>query len=323
MKSKINSLTKLMPKKHSIKVGIIGGGFGYYGHYKAFQKINSCKVMAIVTRKKINLPNNVKVYSNVKKLITNENLDLISIATIPQIQQNLFSQLIKYGANLFIEKPLGINYLFCKKKLTNLKKLKVAINFTFPEISEFIYFKKKLIKKNNKFITINWFFKRNSNKSSNWKSNREMGGGIIFNYFSHSLYYIEFLFGKILKIENIKKTKTIFDCQIITENSRKIYFSLNCDYEKKSKHEIILNEKNPVKLFTSDTLRFDKFNIYVKNKKVFIPNNIKKYGKDKRYLYVAKLLKRYIKAINNNTRFKPNHLDGLKNLMWLDKIEKI
>ena len=62
---------------------------------------------------------------------------------------------------------------------------------------------------------------------------------------------------------------------------------------------------------------------YVKNKKVFIPNNIKKYGKDKRYLYVAKLLKRYINAINNNTRFKPNHLDGLKNLMWLDKIEKI
>jgi len=115
MKSKIKNLTKLMPKKHSIKVGIIGGGFGYYGHYKAFQKINSCKVMAIVTRKKINLPNNVKVYSNVKKLITNENLDLISIATIPQIQQNLFSQLIKYGANLFIEKPLGINYLFCKK----------------------------------------------------------------------------------------------------------------------------------------------------------------------------------------------------------------
>lgn len=323
MKSKIKSLIKLMPKKFIIKVGIIGGGFGYYGHYKAFQRINSCKVIAIVTRKKINVPKNIKIYSNVKKLITNENLDLISIATIPKIQQNLFSQLIKYGADLFIEKPLGINYLICKKKLSNVRKLKVAINFTFPEISEFIYLKKKFIKKDTKFITINWLFKKKLNKSSNWKQKRDMGGGIIFNYFSHSLYYIEFLFGKILKIKNIKKTKTLFDCQITTENDRKIFFSLNCNYEKKSKHEIILNEKKPVKLFSPDALRFDKFNIYIKNKKVLIPNNIKKHGNDKRYLYVAKLLKRYIRAINTNTSFKPDHLDGLKNLMWLNKIEKI
>jgi len=326
MKSKINNLTKLMLKKNVIKVGIIGGGFGYYGHYKAFSKISSCKVVAIVTKKKINLPKNVKIYSSVKKLISNENLDLISIATIPKIQQNLFSQLIKYGANLFIEKPLGVNYLNCQKELSNIKKLKIAINFTFPEIAEFIYLKKKYIKKENKFISINWFFKKlnkSLNKSSNWKQKRKVGGGIIFNYFSHSLYYIEFLFGKILKIKNIKKTKTLFVCQIITENSRKINFSLNSDYEKKSRHEIILNEKNSIKLFSPDALRFDKFNIYVKNKKVIIPNNIKKHGKDKRYLYVAKLLKRYIKAINTNNNFRPNHLDGLKNLMWLNKIEKI
>ena len=106
MKLKIKNLIKLMTKKKLIKVGIIGGGFGYYGHYKAFQKISSCKVVAIVTKKKLNLPKSTKIYNSVKKLITNEKLDLISIATIPKIQQSLFSQLIEYGANLFIEKPL-------------------------------------------------------------------------------------------------------------------------------------------------------------------------------------------------------------------------
>ena len=61
-----------MSKKKLIKVGIIGGGFGYYGHYKAFQKISSCKVVAIVTKKKLNLPKSIKIYNSVKKLITNE-----------------------------------------------------------------------------------------------------------------------------------------------------------------------------------------------------------------------------------------------------------
>ena len=56
MKLKINSLIKLMPPTKNIKIGIIGSGFGYYGHYRAFQKLSSCKVIAIVTRKKINLP---------------------------------------------------------------------------------------------------------------------------------------------------------------------------------------------------------------------------------------------------------------------------
>ena len=150
-----------------------------------------------------------------------------------------------------------------------------------------------------------------------------MGGGIIFNYFTHSLYYIEFLFGKILKINIIKKTKTLFICKIITENTRKINFSLNSNYEKKTKHEIILNEKNSIKLFSPSALRFDKFNIYVGNKKVIIPNNKKINGTDKRYLYVAKILKRYIKAINSNNNFRPDYLDGLTNLKWLNKIEKI
>ena len=322
MKLKIKNLIKFFSKKKLIKVGIIGGGFGYYGHYKAFQKISSCKVVAIVTKKKLNLPKSTKIYNSVKKLITNEKLDLISIATVPKIQQGLFSKLIEYGANLFIEKPLGVNYLICKKKLIKVKKLKVAINFTFPEISEFIYFKKKFIKNETKFISINWFFK-NLNKSIDWKQKREMGGGIIFNYFTHSLYYIEFLFGKILKINIIKKTKTLFICKIITENNRKINFSLNSNYEKKSKHEIILNEKNSIRLFSPNALRFDRFNIYVKNKKVIIPNNIKINGMDKRYLYVAKLLKRYINAINSNKSFRPDYFDGLTNLKWLNKIEKI
>ena len=70
-------------------------------------------------------------------------------------------------------------------------------------------------------------------------------------------------------------------------------------------------------------MRFDKFNIYKENKKVSVPKLKKRHGKDVRFIYVVILLKRFIKSIKNNSNFKPNYLDGLNNLKWINKIEKI
>ncbi len=312
-----------MIKNKKIRVGIIGGGFGYYGHYKAFQKINSCEVKAIATKRAINISKKIKIYSDPKKLIKNENLDLISIATIPIIQQNLLKEIIKKDLNLFLEKPLGVDYPKCSNILSRIKKSKVGINFTFPEIDEFRYFKKKFISKKIKDISINWFFDSSFNKSSIWKSEKNLGGGIIFNYFSHALYYIEFLFGKIIKIQNIKKKKFLFHCKIYTESNKKIILKLNSKNKTESKHEINLVNKQSIKLFSSDPMRFDKFNIYKENKKVSVPKLKKRHGKDVRFIYVVILLKRFIKSIKNNSNFKPNYLDGLNNLKWINKIEKI
>ena len=312
-----------MIKNKKIRVGIIGGGFGYYGHYKAFQKINSCEVIAIATKRKIKISKKIKIYSDPKKLIKDENLDLISIATMPKVQQTLLTEIIKKDLNLFIEKPLGVNNLKFSNKLSQIKKSKVAVNFTFPEIDEFKYLKKKFITQKIKDISINWFFDSSLNESNIWKNKKSLGGGIIFNYFSHALYYIEFLFGKIIKIKKIKKTKSLFYCKIFTENNKKILFKLNSKSKTEKKHEIILFNSQIIKLLSSDPMRFDKFDIYKKDKKILIPKLKKKHGKDVRFIYIAILLKRFIKSIKNNLNFNPNYLDGLKNLKWINKIEKI
>ena len=72
-------------------------------------------------------------------------MDIISIATIPKLQENLIAKIIKNNTNLFLEKPLGVNYLKCLTKLSKLKNRKIGLNFTFPEIQEFKYFKKNLL----------------------------------------------------------------------------------------------------------------------------------------------------------------------------------
>ena len=318
-----NSLKKLINRKKKLRVGIIGGGFGYYGHYKAYQKINSCEVVAIATNRKIKISKKIKIYADANDLIKSEKLDIISIATIPKLQENLIAKIIKNNTNLFLEKPLGVNYLKCLTKLSKLKNRKIGLNFTFPEIQEFKYFKKKFITNKIKNISINWFFDSSYNKSSTWKNKKKLGGGIIFNYFSHSLYYIEYFFGRIATIQKIKKTNSLFYCNIFTENKIKIFFKLNAKSKIEKKHEILLNQDIPIKLISFDPLRFNKFNIYKNNKKIKIPNLKKNYGKDIRFNYIAILLKRFIRSFNKKLNFRPNHKDGLRNLKWINKIEKI
>ena len=55
----------------------------------------------------------------------------------------------------------------------------------------------------------------NKRPNNSWKENHSKGGGIFFNYICHAIYYMEFLFGKIISVNTntiLKKesnTKTL------------------------------------------------------------------------------------------------------------------
>ena len=76
------------------------------------------------------------------------------------------------------------------------------VNYEFAEIDAFAFFKKKIINniKINR-IHLNWFININKRSSTSWKENHLKGGGIIFNYICHAIYYLEFLFGKIVSVK--------------------------------------------------------------------------------------------------------------------------
>lgn len=307
-------------KKSTINVGIIGGGFGYYGHYKALNLIKDVKVIAIATKREIKLHKGIKVYDDPLKLISNKKIDFITVATIPELQERLLPRLVKKKIPIFLEKPLGLNYKKICKYSSNFKKF--GINFTFPEIDEFKYLKKKLHNHKSKQVRINWLFNAKHLTSKTWKVDKKKGGGIIYNYFSHVLYYINFIFGKIQSIEIQKKNNFLFKCQILVSNKISINFTLNAKYSGVPRHEIVVKEPN-IKLKTNEPLRFGKFKIYKKNKIININKNIKSTSSDNRYIYVAKILKRFINSQYKNKPFSPNLNDGLENLKWINKIEKI
>ena len=65
------------------------------------KKINSCEVVAIATNRKIKISKKIKIYADANNLIKSERLDIISIATIPKLQENLIAKIIKNNTNLF------------------------------------------------------------------------------------------------------------------------------------------------------------------------------------------------------------------------------
>ena len=48
---------------------------------------------------------------------------------------------------------------------------------------------------------MNWFLNI-KRKNNSWKEHHNKGGGIMFNYVCHAVYYLEFLFGKIISTKS-------------------------------------------------------------------------------------------------------------------------
>ena len=195
--------------KNKINLGIIGKNFGYNVIYKSFLKNKKFKIKGFSFKSKkkdkLKIPKKIKIYPNWKGLILDKKIDAIVISTPPILHKNIIKFAIKNNKHVFCEKPFTCSYkeanIICNL-IKRKKNISHMVNYEFDEIDAFDYFKKKILKniEVNK-IYLNWFIDINKRSSSNWKENHAQGGGIIFNYACHALYYLESLFGKIISVQ--------------------------------------------------------------------------------------------------------------------------
>ena len=121
----------------------------------------------------------------------------MAIAAPPKLHKNIIKFAIKNDKHLFCEKPFTCSYKdanFICNLVKRKKNISHMVNYEFGEIDAFLFFKKKII--NNIKISkiyLNWFIDTNKRSSAIWKENHSKGGGIIFNYVCHTIYYLEFL----------------------------------------------------------------------------------------------------------------------------------
>ena len=196
--------------QNKINLGIIGKNFGYNVIYKSFLKNKKYKIKGFSFKSKkidkIRIQKNIKIYSNWKKLILDKKINAIIIATPPTLHKNIIKFAIKHNKHIFCEKPFTCsiqeaNYI-CK--LIEKSNISHMVNYEFTEIDAFLYFKNRILKKNLKInkINLDWFVNTRKQSKSNWKDDSASGGGIMFNYVCHTIYYLEFLFGKIISTKS-------------------------------------------------------------------------------------------------------------------------
>ncbi len=329
-------------RKKKIPIAIIGKNFGYKVLAKAIRKSNRFELKAISFKSnnfKKNVVKNLPIMSNWMDLIKNKDIEAIVIATPPTTHEKIINFAIKHHKHIFCEKPCSISSKKVNKFLKKIKQenkfISHMVNYELEEINAFRYFK-SYIKKNKlkiKSISIIWNI-LNRTKTNNWKNYHSKGGGLIFNYFCHSIYYIEKIFGKIKRIKNLSnfnsnKKNDFLDIIFNLNNDISCYLKITSTKSLKNKelfHKLLINTNKGNYVIRSKTIDIcDQFSIekYVLNKGKIKKKSIfkeKKIYQDFRIAPSCYNFKKFADSIEKKKIIAPNFLDAKNIHLMLNKI---
>jgi predicted dehydrogenase len=292
-----------MKRQKRISAGIIGKNFGLKVLSKALIKTKRFDLKAISFQSKKfdkNLIKRSSFFSNWRDLIKDKDIKAVIIATPPVMHEKIINFAIQHKKHIFCEKPCTISSEKVNKIIKKIKSknffISHIVNYELSEIESFKYFK-NLIKKDKlkiKSIEIEWnIFNRSKLKS--WKNFHSKGGGLIFNYYCHTLHYVESLFGKITSTNcltkfNLHKRNDIIKVLLKLKNS------ISCSVEINSSKYLAKN-----KLFHKLTIFTNKGKFIIKSNTVNISDG---FSINKYYSSKDKLVKRKIFYDKSNTDFR-------------------
>lgn len=145
-------------------------------------------------------------FTDYKKMIDTMNLDVLIIASPTKFHGEMVSYALKNRIHLFCEKPFLLNSEDGKKFAAEAKQLNLVnqVGYHNRFIGTFNEAKKLL---SSNIIGELYHFSGESygpvilnEKGGTWRSDRDEGGGCLFDYASHTLDLINFLLGKPVKV---------------------------------------------------------------------------------------------------------------------------
>lgn len=203
-----------------LRVGLIGaGGFGRL-HLQGYSKNEKVELVAISSRteehtkeaaEKFGIP---KKYwdDDWKKMLNNENLDIVSICSPNYLHAPMTIEAIKNNINVLCEKPICIKREELKQIETALKNKNLIYFSSFQKRYNSLFDKVKKILDDEvlgKLITIRYYFShlgpytswRPLSKQKWFFDSALAGGGVALDLAVHSIDISRYLFGEILNVE--------------------------------------------------------------------------------------------------------------------------
>jgi len=196
-----------------IGIGVIGTGFGEKIHIPGFQTHPEAHLVAVYNRNpqkaeaiasKYQIPN---ACSSVADLLAIPEVQAVSIATPPFVHYEMAKQVIEAGKHLLIEKPTTLNAVEAKEllDLAIAKNLVTCLDFEFRYVPAWMRLAELLddgYVGKKRFIKVDWLAsgRANPERAWNWYARRDLGGGALGAFGSHTFDYLAWLFGPVSRL---------------------------------------------------------------------------------------------------------------------------
>ena len=201
-----------------LKAGIIGLGkmglshAAIVGPHKDVDLVAVCDTSSLILEA-FRKFTRVNVYDDYKKMLDNENLDFVVVATPTKVHYQMVKYALDKGIHTFCEKPFSLT-LKEGEALVELAEQKNLVNQvgyhnhfigTFRELKRLL--QKGILGELVHFTGEAYGPVVTKVKGGTWRSDPEEGGGCLFDYASHVINLMQEIIGKPVKAEGSKLKK--------------------------------------------------------------------------------------------------------------------
>jgi len=187
--------------------------YGRTVHMPAFRMDKRCQVVAIAASnaeragalaRDAGVP---KGHGDWRALVEDKDVDAVTIATMPALQAKIAQAALALGKPVFAEKPMASTLTDARAMLEAAQKSgrPTMIDFNFTQIMAWLRAKEMLeagAVGALRHVAVHWHVENRAvqMRMRNWKTTSDDGGGVLGNFVSHCLHYLEWFCGPIARL---------------------------------------------------------------------------------------------------------------------------
>ncbi|WP_210497340.1 Gfo/Idh/MocA family protein [Microvirga antarctica] len=208
----------------TLRVAVVGTGFGANIHIPAFRLLRDVDVVAIVSSRRNRaqsiaerhgIPN---AFDNYSEMLATVAPDLVTIATPPYLHHSMALEAIERGIHVLCEKPLALNVQEAREMVAEAERRGViaAVNHEFRFLPVRAAFRERIRRGDigtPHQVQIQWHAILGPNGQPgpyDWWSSETKGGGILGAVGSHYIDCLLWWFGPIVEVASVLDARVPF-----------------------------------------------------------------------------------------------------------------
>lgn len=209
----LKNKSSVLDNQAKIGVAVVGTGFGQAIHIPGFQHHPRTEVVAVYNRdlgKAKAIADAHKIpyaYNQLEKILALPEVEAVSISTPPFLHYEMGMMVLEAGKHLLLEKPMNrlaqetkeLYHLALKKNLVAIADFEFRFIPAWQLLAEYL---QQGYVGQTRLIKIDWLVtsRANPERSWNWYSLKDKGGGALGAVGSHAFDYINWLFGPVQRL---------------------------------------------------------------------------------------------------------------------------